>query len=100
MKRNCRIWARLSPEELESLNQKAKSTGLSREEYIRKVLAGAVPKQAPPLEYAELLRELRRIGVNLNQIAKQANRSGYIDRERYWKEVWELRQVEKRFSVG
>ena len=60
MKRNCRIWARLSPEEMESLNQKAKSTGLSREEYIRKVLAGAVPKQAPPLEYAELLRELRR----------------------------------------
>lgn len=56
----------------EELNQKLyerMKTGLSREAYIRTVLAGKVPVEIPPAPYYELMREVHALGNSMNQLA-------------------------------
>ena len=79
MKRNCGVLIRFTQEERDKLTEKAKKAGLSREHFCRDILNGAGVKEAPPAEYCELLREVRRIGYNLNQLLKIANARGLMD---------------------
>lgn len=70
-KRSEGLRLRLSPEELEYINEQAKAAGLSRTDYVM-----ACIRQAPlvyVVDYTEITRELRKQGTNLNQIAKMAN---------------------------
>ena len=71
------IW--LNREESETLKRKAKKCRLSQSAYIRSLLAGYIPRESPPLEYYSLIRQLRAIGNNINQIATVANTTGQID---------------------
>ena len=48
-KRNVSILFRLNKKEAEALDKKVKKSGLSREAYLRQLISGAVPKEAPPL---------------------------------------------------
>ena len=73
MKRNCGVLLRFTQEEKDALTEKAQKAGLSRERFCRNILNGAEVKEAPPAEYCELLREVRRIGYNINQLLKIAN---------------------------
>ena len=60
---------------------------LSREAYLRHLVNGLVPQDAPPPAYYDFMRELHRIGGNLNQIAQKAHVLGVIDERRYDEEV-------------
>lgn len=80
------ITAQVSPEEKERVEREAKALGVSVSEYVRtKVLTGKSPRLrterlariCPAI--GEIERELRRIGLNINQIAKQANRRRVVD---------------------
>lgn len=65
---------RVTEAELVDLQAKADAARLSPSEFIRqRVLAGKVTP-ARPASQASLITELNRIGVNLNQIARQVNR--------------------------
>ncbi|MGI6579109.1 MAG: plasmid mobilization protein [Saccharofermentanales bacterium] len=90
-KRNIDIKFRLTEQELEELDNKVALSGLNREAYIRKVLAGAELKEVPSLEYHQFKRELSRIGNNLNQIARIANISQRINKEAYFENAEKLR---------
>lgn len=79
MKRNYGVLIRFTQEERDKLTEKAKKTRLSREHFCRDILNGAEVKEAPPVEYYELLREVRRIGYNINQLLKIANARGLMD---------------------
>ena len=80
MRKRCRsILIRLTQEEMDSLNQKAQEAKLSRESFCRQVLNGTEIKQAPPTEYYTLIAEVRKIGININQILKKANSIGLLD---------------------
>lgn len=48
-----------------------------------------VPKETPPAEYFDMMRELKRIGENLNQIAMAVNkgRNKVIDGRKYERAV-------------
>jgi hypothetical protein len=70
-------------------------TNLSRETYIRNVLNGKVVKEAPPTEFYELIREIRMIGHNINQILKFANIKGLLDVPKLRRELNNLRSTEK-----
>ncbi len=72
--------------------KQVKRTGLSRESYIRALIMNRQPKEQPPVEYLSVLKELRRIGGNMNQIALRANAIGFIDATAYWKECKELEE--------
>ena len=64
-KRNCRVEIYFTKTELENLTKKVRKSGLSREGYCRRILNGAVVKEAPPAELPLLIREVRRVGYNI-----------------------------------
>lgn len=78
-RRNCRVEIYFTKDELETLTKKYKKTGMSRETYCRNILSGAEIKEAPPIEYYDLIREVRKVGTTLNQLAAKANSLGFID---------------------
>ena len=59
MKRNYEIKVRLTRDEWEKLNEQVERTCLSREQYVRDVLAGVVVRERPPVEYGEIIIHLR-----------------------------------------
>ena len=81
--RNCSVLVRLNRAEMERLDKTVKKTGLSREGYIRQLINGNVPKELPPMDFYDVLKELRQINVNMNQIALKANSIGFIDVSEY-----------------
>lgn len=68
---------RLSHEEKEKLEKKAEACGYSMSEYIRSLINGIEPREKPDKEFYDALKEIRRIGVNLNQLARHVNTFGY-----------------------
>ena len=82
-KRNVPILFRLTKKEAELLDKRVKRCGLTREAYLRHLVAGFAPKEAPPPDYYSMMRELYGIGRNLNQIAQKAHALGVIDAQRY-----------------
>ena len=99
-KRNCRFLVSLSEKEMNRLTEQVCRTGLSRNAYIRQLLSGTQPKELPPVEYHEVLRNLRQIGNNMNQIAAKANATGLVDTAEYWKSVrWLEKEIGKIMEV-
>lgn len=91
-KRNCRVQVRLDSKEYQSFVKQVKKAGLSQEVYLRHLINGVVPQDAPPPAYFDFMRELHRVGNNLNQIAQKAHVLNVIDAPRYDAAV---RQFEK-----
>lgn len=90
IKRNKEIKVRLSLIELENLNKCVKKTGLSREEYIRTLISGYVPAPRISDDVKEIIKQLRMIGNNLNQIAVIGYKTGTIDILKYKRNCLEL----------
>lgn len=77
--RNCRVEIYFTKDELEALEKKVRKTEFSREGFCRAVLNNVVVKEAPPAEFYDLIREVRRTGTNINQVLKKANAAGLLD---------------------
>lgn len=94
----------LSSEELKSLDDKVKKTNCSRSDYIRKALNNIEIKEAPHPDYYKLIREVRRVGNNLNQLLALANSKGLIISGELRSVIEEYRKVLAMlwdtFSVG
>jgi hypothetical protein len=82
-KRNIQIIIRLDKDEHEHFKKRVKKSGLSQEAYMRHLIGGIIPTDAPPPDYHAMMRELRAIGNNLNQIAQKARALNAIDVKRY-----------------
>ncbi len=81
--RNIEIKVRLNRKEAEGLEKRVKKSGLSREAYLRHLIGGSIPRDAPPPDYFAMMRELQAIGNNLNQIAQKAHVLEVVDVQRY-----------------
>ena len=92
-KRNERIHIYLSKQELEHVNQLAKTSGVSREEYTRMLYRGVLPPPVISKEVNEVLKQLRRIGNNINQIAHIANTIEDVNYDSFMKCYEELQGV-------
>ncbi len=79
-KRHHVISFRLTPEEHANLAERAARTGQNLGDFVRASAfkSRVVVSEAPPALPVEVLAELNRIGVNLNQIARVANATGNI----------------------
>ena len=90
---------RVSEEEYRQLQEKISESGKNQQEYI---LSCVLEKQIVNTDgIKELLPELKRIGNNLNQIAKKLNENGYVDYKQElpntMKEVREVWQLLKQY---
>ena len=81
--RNYEIKVRLTQAEMVHLTRLVSASGLSREAYLRKLISGVVPREAPPPDFFAMARELHYIGNNLNQVATKAHALNAIDAKHY-----------------
>ena len=93
-KRNYGLHIFLNEEEYLKFTELAKETGLSRSQLFRYIILGFVPVQAPPADYKTLIRELRAVGNNLNQILVIARTNGILNVPDLRKAISDLREVE------
>ena len=96
--RTIEIKVRLNQKEADTLNERVKKSCLSREAYLRQLINGLVPQDAPPPDYYTMMKELYRIGNNLNQIAKKAQTLNMIDVPLYKKAVDEFETAVKQIT--
>lgn len=97
-KRNVAILFRLNRKEAEALDKKVKKSGLSREAYLRHLISGVVPRDAPPPDYYSMMRELHRIGNNLNQITQKAHTLNVVDVQRYDRDMRMFEDTVKKIT--
>ena len=72
MSRNIEIKVRLSKEERQRLDRNVRKTTLSREGYIRQLINGYEPQPVPPMDYYDVIRELRMIGSVIQRLSYEA----------------------------
>ena len=90
------LW--ISEVESERLTRNALKSKMTKSNYIRSLINGYEPKEVPPYEYFEVLKELRAIGRNINQIAHKANVNGSIDAAGYREDCEELARLADELS--
>lgn len=95
LKRTIEMKVRFTREEMDALTEKTRQSGLSREGYCRRVLNGSVVKEAPPASVPLLIREVRRVGCNIEQLLRRANATGLLDVPQLRKALEDNRVVEK-----
>ena len=78
-----KVTVRLSEAQHAKLKARVHKSRLSQEAYLRQIIDGLVPQDAPSADYFALTRELNSIGNNLNQISYVANATGNINHELY-----------------
>lgn len=97
-KRNIEIKVRLNRKEADNLFKRVKRSRLSREAYLRHLINGVMPQDAPPPDYYSMMQQLYRIGTNLNQIAQKAHTLNVIDVQRYDAAVHKFEEAVKQIT--
>lgn len=81
--------------ENEKLKRDCQKCNLSYGEYFRKLLMEEQIKEKPDKEFYEIMKQLSKIGVNLNQIAHKANIENKVDKILYEENANEWHQFSK-----
>jgi len=82
-KRNIQVIVCLNRDEHLHLKRLVKRSGLSQSTYLRHLINGVVPQDAPPPDYYAMMNELRSVGTILDRIAQQAEARGLPDAAHY-----------------
>lgn len=93
-KRNNQINVRLNDSELKKLNRKVANSGLSREKYIRNVLNGTEIHPSPPVDFYTLIREVRRVGSNIDRLLHYLSGKGFVQEQQLCEVLSELDELE------
>lgn len=99
--RNLEFHIRLNDIEYDKLEEMSLKSKMTKSDVIRNLILEKEIKEKPGYEFYEVMKELSKIGVNLNQIAYRANKNNSIDKN-YYKELaneWQefSRQVKSKF---
>ena len=78
-KRNNVVVVHYNDAELNQLEALVGRTPYSREEFIRRATRGAKLCEHLPADYPGILRELRRIGNNVDQLLVKSRALGYVE---------------------
>ena len=93
--RNRPLHIRLTSDEYQALSQKATSAGVSLSSWVRRAaLEEEIPSKRSEID-VNLYKELSRIGININQLARAANtavQQGYCPQPTpsQWQELYDL----------
>lgn len=95
------VW--LTKEEVILLNEKCNKTQMTQSDFIRSLLVNGKVVEKPDDRFYEVVKLMRAISNNLNQIAKKAHSLGYVDELAYKKEAdkWHdfMQQVKSEFLI-
>ena len=94
-KRNCRCEVCFTKDELSDLTKKARKARLSTGAFVRRAVRDLEVKEAPSADVPMLIREVRRVGYNIDQLLKLANAKGLLDVPQLRKALADNRTVEK-----
>lgn len=72
---------RFNAEENRKLKDLAFKSGLSESAVVRSLLDSVIIKEMPTKEFFEAINQIRKVGTNINQIARFANATGKVDNE-------------------
>jgi hypothetical protein len=97
-KRNIRIQVRLNDIEYEKLLDDIAVSKTNISDYIRKLILGKEIKEKPDREFYKIMKQLSKIGVNLNQIAHKANSTNVIDKDYYNQEAKEWHELSRQIK--
>jgi hypothetical protein len=81
------VHLRLDDEEYKALERNRAKCKLPQQTYLRKLVVNVQPIEHPPVEFFEVLRNLRQINISLTEVALKANTNGWIDRQTYYNNV-------------
>ena len=84
--------------EFDRVTALAGKIALSREAFVREVLRGTTIAEKPPAEYAEIVRELRRIGSNVNQLLVKARVLGFVEVPKLEETLSLIRRMDDTFT--
>lgn len=82
--------------EYQELCNLCKETGLGKSTLIRYLIQGYRPPIPPPVDYKKLIRELRMLGNNINQILVIARSNGILNTTDLQKHLNELDVIEDK----
>ena len=94
-KRNCRVEICFTEDELAELKNKARKSNLSIGGFVRRAVRDLEVKEAPPADMPMLVREVRGVGYNIDQLLRLANAKGLLDVPQLRKALADNRAVEK-----
>ena len=83
----------LNDAEYEKLCKDSATFGRDKSKYLRLLIEWIEPVAPPSVDVKKFTRELRRLGVSLNQIAARANSLGYVDDLEYRRYADEVMKV-------
>jgi len=63
--RNIQLNIRLTPSEYDKVKKNSRKANLPISAYIRMLISGYVPKEAPPIEYEQLMKRLTAVHAKL-----------------------------------
>ncbi len=92
--RNRNVSFRLTEKEFLALDNKVQKLGMTKEHFLRKLISDCRVYEAPPVDFPKLIKEVNRIGSNIEQILRLANAKHIIDVPRLRKELDELDAIE------
>lgn len=95
MRRNTEIKIRLSKAELDSLMKNVRKTNYSREGFCRKAITGVELKEAPPADFPELIKLLRKIEDKLSEILQLEKRKDKNSSAEVQAALEEVRKTDK-----
>ena len=89
---------RLDQDEENELLRLCETLRCSKSDVFRRLLKYKVVYGKPPLEFGKLIAELRRIGVNLNQLARSVNANGFVNSSELKKALDDLYELEHKLN--
>lgn len=96
--RNIEFHIRLSDIESEKLENLSQRSKLSKSDIIRKLILENEIKEKPGKEFYNVMNELSKIGINLNQIAAKVNSTNELDKDFYKEQVKEMREFTRQIK--
>lgn len=99
MHRTRKMTFRLTEEEYGKIKKKVEEAGISQQQFLLKT---ALEKEIIHIkEYQELIFQIKKIGTNINQIARKANETGHISESDIsavkggLEQIWQLLKLSK-----
>ena len=94
-KRNCRVEVCFTKDELSDLTKKVRKAHLSIGGFIRRAVRNIEIKENPPADVPMLIREVRRVGYNIDQLLLIARARNWLSAKDLEKALESNRRAEK-----